>query len=118
MNSLKLSEDTIQMTVMDWVRLNPSISPNIFHIPNGGDRAPQYAKKLRRMGLKPGVSDLFIAMPRHGYNGAWVELKSAGGRLAPAQKVFLADMVNQGYAAKVCYSIEETIEFIKHYCLD
>ena len=111
-------EDAIQMTVMQWIYMQPMLHPYIFHIPNGGDRSPQYASKLRKMGLKPGVSDLFIAMPKKGYHGMWLELKAKTGRLGPAQKVFLADMEAQGYLTKVCFSIEEAILTIQEYCFD
>lgn len=68
------------------------------------------------MGMRAGVSDLFIAMQRHGYGGAWIELKSKDGYLTREQKDFLSDMAVHGYFTAVCYSIEETLSIIDGYC--
>lgn len=115
--ALDITEEQIHLTVMDWVRLNPSLEPYVFHVANQGKRAVQYTAKLKRMGLKPGVSDLFIAIPSKGYHGAWMELKSAKGVLSPAQKQFMKDMGDKGYKTYCCKSIEDAINCIKDYCL-
>lgn len=112
---MKISEDHIQKTVMEWVRMRPLLSPYVFHIPNGGDRTVSYRAKLKKMGLKPGVSDLFVALPRAKYCGMFLELKSEKGRLSVEQKVFLSDMEKVGYLTKVCFSIEEAIQAIEEY---
>ena len=110
------SENSIQKAVIQWVNLQPRIKKFIIHIPNEGKRTKQYGKSLKDMGMRPGVSDLFIAMPRHNYYGAWIELKSKNGKLNTKQKNFMIDMMSQNYLTETCNSIEETIEFIKWYC--
>jgi len=111
---LKISEDDIQKTVMQWVRLQ-GLGGVVFHIPNQGKRSMRYGKQLKDMGMRPGVSDLFIARPSKRYHGAWIELKSAKGRISPEQKLFLIDMEKEGYFTAICWSIEETIETITQY---
>jgi len=111
-----IPEINIQKCVMDWVRLNPSISNLIIHFPNEGKRTFSFGKSLKNLGLRKGVSDLFIAMPRHGFGGAWIELKSRNGFLTKYQKLFLKDMDEQNFFTKVCYCIDDTIETIKWYC--
>lgn len=101
---------------MEWVRAHPKISPFVMHFPNEGKRSIQYGAYLKRLGMRPGVSDLFIAMANHGHHGAWLELKSANGKLSILQTVFLEDMATQDYATMVAYSIDEAIEFIQWYC--
>lgn len=110
------SESSIQKSVMEWVNLHPVIKKFIIHIPNEGKRTARYGKSLKDMGMRAGVSDLFIAMMRHGYGGAWIELKSVNGVLSDYQKKFLNNMAEQNYFTKTCYSIEEAIEIIKWYC--
>lgn len=66
--------------------------------------------------MRKGVSDLFIAMGKHGYHGAWIELKSAKGKLSKEQEYFLKDMSEQNYFTSVCYSVEEASSVIKWYC--
>ena len=53
----------------------------LIHIPNGGARSSaREGKNLKLMGVKPGVSDLFLAYTvwedfRIEYCGLWIELK-------------------------------------------
>ena len=101
---------------MRWVKLQPALSPYVLHFPNEGRRSPRYGKLLKDLGMRPGVSDLFITMARKGYIGAWVELKTPKGVVSPAQKDFLTDMEQQGYFTRVCRSIEEGIKTIDWYC--
>src|SRR5580698_8955954 len=111
-----ISEETIHKTVMEWVRLHPRLKGLVLHFPNEGRRTRRYGKLLNDMGMRAGVSDLFIAMGRHGYHGAWIELKSAGGRVSDEQHRFLYDMRQQNYFTVVCWSIEEAINTISWYC--
>lgn len=111
-----ISENTIHKTVMEWVRLHPRLRGLVIHFPNEGRRTKRYGKLLNDMGMRAGVSDLFIAMGRHGYLGAWIELKSAGGKVSDEQHRFLYDMRQQSYFTVVCWSIEEAVRVISWYC--
>lgn len=111
-----ISESDIQKTVMSWARLQPNLKDLIFHIPNESPRSARYGKSLKDLGMKAGVSDLFIAMASHNYHGAWIELKSQEGLLSPAQNLFLQSMATQQYFTAVCHSIEEALKTIKWYC--
>lgn len=54
----------------------------IFHIPNGGHRAMNVAKKMKAEGVKPGVPDLYIPAWR-----LWIEMKrQKGGRVSSDQR--------------------------------
>jgi hypothetical protein len=110
-----ISEATIHKTVMDWVRLHDILNGLVIHIPNEGRRSERYGRLLRDMGMRAGVSDLFICMAKHGFHGAWIELKSARGRISTEQALFQLDMANQGYFTMVCYSIDEAIKTISWY---
>lgn len=118
LKSGELSENTIQKAVMEWVNLNPILRTCVIHIPNEGKRTSRYGNSLKKLGMRPGVSDLFIAMPRHNYNGAWIELKSENGVISDAQKAFIQDMHAQNYFTAVCWSIEDAIEMIGWYCFN
>jgi VRR-NUC domain len=113
-----ISEESIQKAVMQWINLNPILRASVIHIPNEGKRTSSYGKSLKDMGMRAGVSDLFIAMPRHGYNGAWIELKSKNGVLSESQRQFKYDMYRQNYFTETCYSLEETMKFIGWYCFE
>ena len=65
-------------------------------VPNGavlaGDarqRAIQMAK-MKRMGFKNGVSDCFLAVPKGGFAGLWIEMKRRQlGVVREGQSIFL-----------------------------
>ncbi len=116
LKSGNIPESEIQKAVIKWVRLQPKIRNLVLHFPNEGKRSASYGRMLKEMGLRPGVSDLYVAMMRHGYGGAWIELKSQEGVLSVVQLEFLQDMKQQGYYTVVCRSIEDTIKVLEWYC--
>lgn len=111
-----ISEEAIQKTVIQWVRTFPYLRRIVMHFPNEGKRSMYYGKLLKDMGMRVGVSDLFIALANHDFIGAWIELKSANGVVSLAQKEFLKDMGQQGYFTAICWSIDEAIDTIAWYC--
>jgi len=54
---------------------------------------------LALMGVKKGVSDLFLAYPVGQYSGFWLELKAPGKKPNSAQMDWLKLMESVGYAA-------------------
>lgn len=113
-----VSEEAIQKTVMAYVRMNIILRNVVIHIPNEGKRTKFFGKKLKDLGMVPGVSDLFIAMPRRGFGGAWIELKSKKGIISQAQEKFILNMTHQNYYATVCRSVDEAIKTINWYCFE
>lgn len=114
-----IPEDLIHKTIIQWVRKHPklkNIQKLIIHFPNEGKRSLRYGKLMKDLGMRKGVSDLFIAIPCHGFGGAWIELKSKNGTLSIEQREFLEDMRQKNYFTAVCYSIEEGINTIDWYC--
>jgi hypothetical protein len=74
----------------------------LFAIPNGGQRDIRVAAKLKAEGVKPGVHDLMLPVPRHGLHGLWIEMKKPGGTMSKEQKEWLKSMHEQGYGALMC----------------
>lgn len=116
MENTWLNERAIHLTVMDWVNNHPEIRPYVIHIPNESVRTPKYGALLKKMGMRKGASDLFIAMPRHKFHGAWIELKTVKGKPTSMQKKFLADMKKQGYYTNITYGLDEAIKIMDWYC--
>ena len=76
------TEDAEQMMLMSWVTLMSSSRPELrllFHIPNGGSRHKAEAGRFRAMGVKAGVPDLCLPVPRGGKHGLFVEMKRTKG---------------------------------------
>jgi hypothetical protein len=71
-------------------------------IPNGGSRgvgrnAALVGAQLKAEGVRSGVSDTFLPVPRHGYCGFYIELKRHDGKESDNQKEFARFVQQQGY---------------------
>ena len=116
---MKRNEDTEQIAVITWARLNTGKYPELrwlHHIPNGGKRNRNEAAKFKAMGVVAGVSDLCLPIPKGQYCGLYIEMKYEGGRLQDTQKEFLKAMKDAGHFVATCYSAENAINIIREYC--
>ncbi|WP_082878686.1 VRR-NUC domain-containing protein [Achromobacter ruhlandii] len=105
-----ISEDLIQAQVITWAKSQVKVYPELarlFHIPNGGQRQAVVAAKLQGQGVKPGVPDLCLPVPRFGCPGLWIEMKTREGRVSPNQKDWIAFLRCAGYRVEVCRSFDE-----------
>lgn len=112
------SEDTEQINVVSWASWNVNRYPELkwlHHVPNGGSRNKQEAVKLKRMGVKAGVSDLCLPYPKGLYCGLYIEMKFGDNRQQETQKEFLADMAAAGHFVATCYSAEEAVKVLEEY---
>ncbi len=112
------TEELEQRAVIEWCEWNASRFPQLrllFHIPNGGSRSKSEGAKFKGMGVKPGVPDLFLPVPRPPYHGLFIEMKSAHGRVLEPQKGWLIALSNAGYKAVVCYGARQAINEIENY---
>ena len=113
-----MSERDEQIKLFQWIRLHPNIKPYALFIPNDGKRSPVLGAIYKRMGLRPGTSDIFIAIPNKTHHGLWIELKWGKNKATPAQLEFIEDMARQGYAAYVIWGADDAIKQIEQYLLD
>lgn len=112
------SEDMIHLAAMKHLRIVHRLNKRAIHIANEGNRNFLYAKKLKHMGVTPGVYDIHIARARKGYHGMWLELKSKNGKLSPEQIKFKEEYEEEGYFCAEAWSIDEAIEHIDWYLKD
>lgn len=115
----RTSEDVEQAHLFDWLRItrwrNQPLVAWYYHCPNGGSRHPIEAAKLKRMGVKPGVPDVFGAVPANGYHGHFVEMKARGGRVRPEQLAMHEQLRADGYRVDVCFGWEEGVRAVERY---
>ena len=100
------SEGQEQATLMNWVKMQSWRWPEaalLFHIPNGGGRSKAEAGRFKAEGVKAGVPDLFLPVPKGEFHGLFIEMKRlAGGRVSDEQKDWIRMLREQGYRVEVC----------------
>ena len=123
------SEDSIQMSCVSWFRVaHPELVRLLHHIANEGKRTTRIVHthagtrvvcsggaRLKAMGMQTGFPDLFLAVPRRGMHGLFIEMKSETGRLEPSQREMLALLSEQGYATAVCRSLDDFQHVVDSY---
>ena len=113
-----------QTALMQWTVINGRLYPDLdlLHaIPNGGDRSPSVASALKAEGVKSGVPDLCLPVPRGMYAGLYIEMKkqteykkTRGGRSENQARWHLR-LVAQRYAVVTCYGWGAAAMAIKDY---
>lgn len=113
------TEEQEQAAIFEWVQLMTPQYPELdllFHVPNGGLRSKPEAVRMKKTGVKPGVPDLCLPVPRGESHGLFIELKRKhGGKVSPDQKAWIEALTDQGYYAEVCRGAEEACDLITAY---
>lgn len=94
---------------------HPRVWDHLLHIPNGMRSNPRSVSYLKAQGLKPGIPDYFLALPRGRYHGLWLELKAGKGKPSADQKEWLGRLAKQDYACVVAWGWEAAAQCIEHY---
>ena len=102
------SEHEEQCALMQWwalARCRFGVAEHLlFAIPNGGLRNSIVSARMKAEGVRAGVPDLFLAVPRGGYAGLFIEMKKRkGGVFSDAQKAMMADLAVQGFRVVGCH---------------
>ena len=115
-----LSEAQHQANVIKWSQ-QPSIRSRwpelalLHHIPNGGSRDAIEGRHLKAQGVKAGVPDLCLPVPRGRYHGLYIEMKTASGRTSPEQEWWGEKLSGQGYFWEVCHGWESAVRVLEWY---
>ena len=120
---MKSREHEAQAAVIRWARSMELILPSLrllFAIPNAAKRSPGLAAMMKSEGLKAGVPDLFLPVPRvnnagHRVPGLFIEMKIRPNRVTAAQAKWIDDLRDRGYRVEICWSSFEAIQCIKSY---
>lgn len=129
--TMKRSQESIlQESCFTWFRLQyPKLERMFYAIPNGGSRSKKAVKtkdgrtifvslegkRMKAEGVKAGVSDTFLSVPRKGFHGLYIEFKWGKNTLSAEQKAFLEDVKQNGYQTAVVYSFDQFTETINTY---
>lgn len=112
----KRGETTEQITLFNWANNNLHIIPCLelmYHVPNEGKRTN--GNVLKAAGMKKGVPDVALPVPRKQYHGLYIEMKYGRNRTTKDQERYMELLRQQGYKTAVCYGFEEAKEEILDY---
>lgn len=112
-----------QKALIQWLSYHPLLKKFFHKTNNEGKRTPRQGSQLKQLGLRPGVSDIFIYYPSTSYHGLWIEVKrdkkySPSERSSPtwiAQEQFLKDVKSVGFAGYFCYGWIDGKRIIERY---
>ena len=114
-NKLKVTEEQMHMAVMGWLMSERRFRDDVYHFANERACSFGYGLKLKKMGVRAGVSDIFFAKARGPYHGLWVELKTQTGRFTKPQLQFIANQMRNSYYACICRSFEDALHVFQMY---
>jgi len=86
-----MREEDLHKLIVQWLQCALPADALLHHSPNEGARKPQYGRKLRALGLRPGWPDLELLIPPSRFHDPcdwaplFMEIKSATGRATGAQ---------------------------------
>ena len=112
------SESVTQICLFRWAKYMEGQYPELrlmYHVPNEGKRTRSAGARMRQEGLKAGVPDVCLPVPRAGYHGLYIEMKVDKNKPTEKQKEWLAGLKAQGYATTVCYGWEAASKVILQY---
>lgn len=115
---MKQEEHREQVFLFAWAAWAVMERPELallFAVPNGGLRDAVTGKRLKDEGVKAGVPDIILPVPRGAYHGLFIELKAGKNRPTAEQRGWLEALEGQGYRAAVCYGAAEARALIEEY---
>lgn len=97
----------------------------MFAIPNGGERNPIVAAKLKAEGVKAGVPDIFLPCSgaegkaadgnSYWHPGLFIELKVKKNKLSKEQGEYVRALTEAGFVVMICYGWEAARDVIIKY---
>lgn len=105
------SEHDLQKAFFGWLstlytdpRFDPVDIYLVHAIPNGGGRSTRQGSMLKAEGVKGGVPDVFVPLPRAGFHGLYIEFKKAGGSPSEEQRHFIRALCARGF---LCFVVND-----------
>jgi hypothetical protein len=117
------TEKQEQRAIVKWLSVHRKLSRYYFKITNEGNRTPAQARNLKLEGLRPGVSDIFIAYPTSIHHGLFLEVKrnmnyppsAKNSETWLLQEEWLTRVKSVGFEGRFCYGFDDAIKIIEEY---
>ena len=114
-NDLSYDHRTVGGVVGLWSYTVPELS-RLFAIHNQGHGDKIRGNRAKAEGVKSGVPDMMLPVPRGGYHGLFIELKK-GKRASTSetQDDWIRFLADAGYCAVVAFGWQEAAEALRSY---
>lgn len=111
-----MSEHLMQKAFFQWAALQKIPGIELMHaIPNGGERNPIVAAKLKAEGVKAGAPDLQWPVPRGGFIGLAIEFKAGDGNPTKDQRQRITRLQLEGWCVAVCWDWQAAARLVQGY---
>jgi hypothetical protein len=113
-------EHQAQCAVFVWanhplVLLRYPLLELLYAVPNGEKRQMQVAQRLKAEGVKAGIPDLQLPVPRGRWAGLYIEMKAGRNQPSPVQRRKMALLQQVGHRVSVQRTAEAAIAEIEWY---
>lgn len=109
-------EQIDHINIVNWFNYQfPELADDLHHFANERICSVQQGRLLKRMGVKKGVADFFLAVGCGGNHGLWLELKTGKGKLSDEQAAFLERKQARGYMAVTARGFDAAKDIIVDY---
>jgi hypothetical protein len=118
------TEHSHQVALFMWCNVAKRWLPELgllFAIPNGGQRAPAVAARMKAEGVKAGVPDMMLPVQSRGSAGLFIELKrlkatgKARGLVSANQDDWIKALRHKGYFCGECWGWESARDILLWY---
>jgi hypothetical protein len=112
-------ETADQIAFFEWLHyFYPKVWDVSFHVPNQRKCGWVYGKILKSMGVKSGISDVFIMCPNKFYHALVIEMKSTheiNRKRKEAQENFGKNLLANGYYFSYAFGLDEAMHITTEY---
>jgi hypothetical protein len=113
--SLRL-EEIDHINLVNWFdETFPELSDDFHHFANERKCSVMEGRKLKKMGVKRGVADFFLAIPLNNKAGLWIELKVGKNKPSKEQLAFAERKIMRHYQFAFIWGFEAAKEIILSY---
>jgi hypothetical protein len=113
-----LTEHQLQVLVFRWAALAQRAYPQLrwlFAVPNGGKRTPRQGRWMKAEGLRRGVPDVWLPVPRGKHPGLVIEHKVGDNDMTDEQAEWAVGLEQLGWRVVVSRSFEDSRLAIVNY---
>jgi hypothetical protein len=109
-------EQAEHINIVNWFNWQyPDLADDFHHFANERKCSVQQGRTLKRMGVKKGVADFFLAIPLNGKAGLWIELKVGKNKPTKEQIAFAERKIKRHYEFAFVWGYDAAKEMISTY---